>query len=266
MGNGRRNGERVLGSGHLIGFFLGVVLLCCVFYTLGYVMGRSQEASTVRAAAVDDSGTMTSPVSSPAGSIVASGNAGDQPAAAAATTDNPSGPSAASASDNEWNSLSKKTAEGPVERSAPPLPAVSMPANSHGAAVKEAGPPAGPDENLNNPSPTAPPITATPATMIRTPPPSVAAESTGRVTLPPNYQPPRIPHGAVLLQVAAVTSESDALALASVLHKKQFPAFVLTPTTDQFYRVQVGPYSDAHAAKAVHTMLDEAGFKSIIKR
>ena len=262
MANGRRNGERVLGSGHLIGLFLGVVLLCCVFYTLGYVMGRSQETSTVRAAAVDDSGTMTPPVPSSSGSIAASDNAGDQPAAAAAS---PSGASATPTGNDEWDSLSKKTGESPVERSVPPPPASLSTGNYRGGAVKEVGP-SDPDENLSKPSPTAPPITATPATMVRTPVSSVTTEASGRVALPPNYQPPRIPHGAVLLQVAAVTSESDALALASVLHKKQFPAFVLTPTSDQFYRVQVGPYSDAHAAKAVRTMLDQAGFKSIIKR
>src|ERR1700679_3466955 len=63
-GNNRRSGERVLGSGHLVGLFLAVVVLCCVFYTLGYVMGRSQEA-TVRAAMVDDTGVALAPASSP---------------------------------------------------------------------------------------------------------------------------------------------------------------------------------------------------------
>ena len=42
-GNGKRGGgERVLESRHLVGLFLGVVLLCGVFFTLGYVMGRTQ--------------------------------------------------------------------------------------------------------------------------------------------------------------------------------------------------------------------------------
>jgi septal ring-binding cell division protein DamX len=43
-GNGKRGGggDRVLESRHLIGLFLGVVLLCGVFFTLGYVMGRTQ--------------------------------------------------------------------------------------------------------------------------------------------------------------------------------------------------------------------------------
>ena len=35
-------GDRVLESRHLIGLFVGVVILCAVFFTLGYVMGRSQ--------------------------------------------------------------------------------------------------------------------------------------------------------------------------------------------------------------------------------
>ena len=46
----RGSGDRVLESRHLIGLFLGVVLLCAVFFTLGYVMGRSQYAALVHAA------------------------------------------------------------------------------------------------------------------------------------------------------------------------------------------------------------------------
>jgi DedD protein len=50
-GNGKRGGgERVLESRHLVGLFLGVVLLCGVFFTLGYVMGRTQYGGPVHAA------------------------------------------------------------------------------------------------------------------------------------------------------------------------------------------------------------------------
>src|ERR1700690_3586722 len=49
-GNGKRGGgDRVLESRHLVGLFLGVVLLCGVFFTLGYVMGRTQYAGAVHA-------------------------------------------------------------------------------------------------------------------------------------------------------------------------------------------------------------------------
>jgi hypothetical protein len=264
MANGRRNGERVLGSGHLIGLFLGVVLLCCVFYTLGYVMGRSQEAGSVRAATVEDSGTTTAPVYSAPSNVAASdGETSEVPG--------PEGPAPARpeahAANDEWNFPSKKAGDIPPHsdagRSAPSLSLA--PANPRPGATHEVGPPAGPDENLNTPSPSAPAITATPADMVRTPV-LKSGDAPGPVSLPRNYLPPRIPRGAVLLQVAAMASESDALAMASALQKKQFPAFVATPAGgDKYYRVQVGPYSDAHAAKLVRGMLDQAGFKSIIK-
>jgi cell division septation protein DedD len=40
MAEGR--GERTIGSGHLVALFLGIVVLCCVFFILGYEMGRAQ--------------------------------------------------------------------------------------------------------------------------------------------------------------------------------------------------------------------------------
>ena len=39
----------MLESRHLVGLFLGVVLLCGVFFTLGYVMGRNQFGGPVHA-------------------------------------------------------------------------------------------------------------------------------------------------------------------------------------------------------------------------
>jgi cell division septation protein DedD len=80
------------------------------------------------------------------------------------------------------------------------------------------------------------------------------------------FQPPKMLKGAVVLQIAALTHESDALAMADVLQQKKFPSFVVTPTTDNFYRVQVGPYPDQKSADAAKSALDRAGFKAIIKR
>lgn len=48
-GGKRGGGDRILESRHLIGLFLGVVLLCGVFFTLGYVMGRTQYGGSVHA-------------------------------------------------------------------------------------------------------------------------------------------------------------------------------------------------------------------------
>ena len=65
--------------------------------------------------------------------------------------------------------------------------------------------------------------------------------------------------------MAALTRESDALDLASRLQKKKFPAFVLSPQGDKYYRVQVGPYADPKAAEAARKGLEDAGFKAIVK-
>jgi cell division septation protein DedD len=77
---------------------------------------------------------------------------------------------------------------------------------------------------------------------------------------------PVIPRGHVVLQIAALTREGDAMALVEALQKKQFPAFLLAPTTGNLYRVQVGPYPDGKVADAAKKALEREGFKAITKR
>src|ERR1700730_9137853 len=72
--------------------------------------------------------------------------------------------------------------------------------------------------------------------------------------------------GGYTLQVMAVRRESDALDLAKRLLKNKFPAFVLTPQGNKYYRVQVGPYSDKKSAEAAKKSLEGAGFRAIVKR
>ena len=99
----------------------------------------------------------------------------------------------------------------------------------------------------------------TPAIVKTTVPPKTAGGSTKT----PNA--PRISGGAYTLQVSALTKEADALELATRLQKKKFPAFVLSPQGDKYYRVQVGPYTDPKAAEAARKGLEDAGFKPIVK-
>ena len=149
----------MLESRHLVGLFLGVVLLCGVFFTLGYVMGRNQFGGPVHA---ED----------------------------------------------------KRIRETPS-----PAPAATK---------------------------------SKPVASTTTPP--------GR------FQPPKMGKSSIVLQVSALTRQSDALAMADAIQQKGFPSFVVTPTTDNFYRVQVGPYADEKSADASKRALEQAGFKSIIKR
>jgi septal ring-binding cell division protein DamX len=80
-----------------------------------------------------------------------------------------------------------------------------------------------------------------------------------------NSRAPQFPGGAYTLQVAALTREADALDLAKRLQQKKFPAFVLSPQADKYYRVQVGPYADEKAAEAARKGLEGAGFNAFLK-
>jgi DedD protein len=73
---------------------------------------------------------------------------------------------------------------------------------------------------------------------------------------------PLIPNDSVVLQVAALTKQDDALIIASSLQKKHFAAYVTPPQKDKLYRVQVGPFKDQKSADAVKKGLESAGFRA----
>jgi septal ring-binding cell division protein DamX len=114
------------------------------------------------------------------------------------------------------------------------------------------------DDRLK-PLPAAPvqKLTPTPVKNVAPPKPNPA--------LPKSANAPLIPGGAYTLQVAALTKEADALDLAKRLQAKKFPAFVLSPQSDKYFRVQVGPYADQKAAELARKGLEGAGFKAIVK-
>jgi len=73
---------------------------------------------------------------------------------------------------------------------------------------------------------------------------------------------PPIPSGAVVLQVAALQKQEDALAIANSLQKKHYAAYVQIPQKDKYYRVQVGPFKDRKSADAAKKGLEGEGFKA----
>lgn len=204
---GNKRGDRVLESRHLVGLFLGVVLLCGVFFTLGYVMGRTQYDTSVHASDA-----------SPLHPAASSRNS-----AKSSAEKTPAGPAA-----SEWDFYAKK-ADDSLE--AAPKPRASRPS---AASPRSGG--------------------------------AGAEAKRGEAKLPSHVRPPRMLKNAIVLQVAALRHQGDALALADAIQQKHFPSFVLTPATDAYYRVQVGPYSSQAAAEKARRELDHQGFKSIIKR
>lgn len=214
MSSGGKRGDRVLESRHLIVLFLGIVLLCGVFFTLGYVIGHNQYDGAVHAA---EAPTASAPIIHKASKPSVSDSA-------SATTPGPA--------NSEWDFYSKN-------------------------ASNHLEPPEKPS------TATAP--TAAPANKETSAPPATT-ETAKAIPLSSRFQPPRMLKGSVVLQVAAVTHQSDAVAMADALQRKKFSAFVLAPSGDNFYRVQVGPYRDERNAESAKNALERAGFKSIIKR
>lgn len=178
--------EMVLEDRHLLGVFFAVVLLCAVFFTLGFVLGRNQVASKSAATA-------------PA----------QKPGAAAAET-----PPAA----DDLSFYQRVEGKPPAEK----LPAAK-------------------------PQPKTPAAKPTESKPAAEPPPAAAP-------------------APIYLQVAAVTQEADAKRLAAELRKLGFPALIVPPKADRFYRVQVGPFETPDLATAAQRRLEAQGYRDIIRR
>jgi cell division septation protein DedD len=109
------------------------------------------------------------------------------------------------------------------------------------------------------PSAPAPQLQQSAPVLVKSPPPPRSASSSSSKS----FSAPAVPNNGYSLQVAAMNREADALDLAKVLQKKKFPAYVLSPHGDTYYRVQVGPYADLKAADAARKGLENAGFKKV---
>ena len=227
MAAGKRSsaGERVLEGRHVIGLFFLMLLFSGVFFTLGYVMGRNQYDGQVRAA----SAHMADPVLTPKPETPKQGKSPVSTPDNSIAGEEPNAP--ATSSDWEFYHAGEKKATNDKLKAAP-------------AAVPTAGATSSASSNA---------------------PKTIATSAKSAVPAGKSAALPGIPKGSYLLQVAAVRSEGDALSLAGDLRKKKFPAFVQTPQGDQYYRVQVGPYSDQKAMQAAKKGLETAGFRAIIK-
>ena len=69
------------------------------------------------------------------------------------------------------------------------------------------------------------------------------------------------------VQVAAVSRQEDAEALVDALKKKQYPAFTTnSSSSDKFFHVQVGPFSDIKDAETMRGRLVGDGYNPIVKK
>jgi len=75
-----------------------------------------------------------------------------------------------------------------------------------------------------------------------------------------------LPTAGYSVQVAAVSKQEDAESLVDALKKKQYPASANTSSTDKFFHIQVGPFSDIKEAEAMRARLISDGYNPILKK
>lgn len=188
--------EITLGTGKLVGLFFGLVMVCAIFFGLGYSLGHKSETAAAAFSPAPVAATTAKP-----------GAAGTHPSPAA-------------------------SAESAFRADHPDQPAR--------AAVASPTPATAGDPQVT-------PVAASGGTPADAP----AAASTGSYSV----------------QVAAVSHQEDADALADALRKKQYSAAVVAGIgSDKLFHVQVGPFADIKDAEAMKTRLTGDGYNPIVKK
>ena len=233
--------EITLGAGKLLGLFLLLAAICGVFFSIGYSLGKSSG----REQAMNDQPSQVS-AAEPSSANASSSENKPSAAIAAKTEAQPTSSDEAN-SDNKSSNLTfyKAVQQNDNTQQTPektPAPAATVP----GPKVVEAAAPAK----------TAPPVTAAAAAPARAVPDVIS--HTSPVTGP----------GTIVVQIAAVSREDDAVALAGALRKKNYNVFVVNNpvNNDKFYHVQVGPFGTMAEAEAMKAKLVGEGYNPIIKR
>ncbi len=227
--------EITLGVGKLLGLFFLLAAICGVFFSIGYSLGKSSG----REQALNDQPAQVNASSDSGAAAPATG--GNNPSAAVVVKSLAS----ASAADesNAANQSSHLTFYKSVQQ------------DDDGPQVTEP----------------AQPATPTGDTKVAAAAPAEGSNAAAATAQPPvvlSHTSPVTGLGTLVVQIAAVSREDDAVALAGALRKKNYNVFVVNNpiTHDKFFHVQVGPFSTLAQAEAMKAKLAAEGYNPIIKR
>jgi len=231
--------EITLGVGKLLGLFFLLAAICGIFFSIGYSLGRSAG----REQAMNDQPQVSAASDAAPAS---SGSADGKPSAAVGKPQQQDAP--ASDSTTPQQSLTFYKA---VQQNGPEVePAATKPKTVDSAAEKDVAVPA---MAAKAPAPANAPAAASPVANN-----SDVASHTSPVTGP----------GTIVVQIAALSREDDAVSLAGALRKKNYNVFVVNNpvNNDKFYHVQVGPFDNLADAQAMKAKLVAEGYNPIIKK
>jgi DedD protein len=224
--------EITLGVGKLLGLFFLLAAICGVFFSIGYSLGKSSG----REQAAGDQPQVTVSDAAPSTSA---GEAGKPSAGVVKSQE----PVPASGDDADTANPEKKlTFYKAVQQTGT---AGQPPDEAHGTTGAHKV-----DATTEKPSPMG-----------------VEAKETKPADVAPHASPVTGP-GTLVVQIAALSREDDAVSLAGALRKKDYNVFVVNNpvTNDKLYHVQVGPFATMPEAQAMRAKLVAEGYNPIIKR
>ena len=239
---GSEDTEITLGVGRLLGLFFLLAAICGVFFSIGYSLGKSN----AREQALNDGPSRVLAAAPMAASVPA--QPGDKPSAAVTSQPEVAAPA------------QEQSSAASPQNNLTFYKAVQQDSNNHSAAPAK------------NSSPASAPLAseangAAAATAVANSAPAKQPSSQG-ATPPVSASAPVTGPGTIVVQIAALTREDDAVALAGALRKKDYNVFVVKnpAVNDKFYHVQVGPFTTLRDAEAMKARLIAEGYNPIVKR
>ena len=236
-----------IGPGKLLGLFFMLVAICGVFFAIGYSLGKT----SAREQALNDKAPLSASLSAP---VI--GESGGAKPSAVVPASNEAEPAASP--DEAKKQAPDLTFYDAVKKTDHPTAATEAAPATPGKAAQ-----AKPVE-LKTARASPPPSTNAPASSLL--PASASPRSPQTADAKPVAAP--VASGAFVVQIAAVTREEDAAALAGALRKKNYSVFVVNNPAvhDKFYHVQVGPFETMQDAEAMKAKLTGEGYNPIVKR
>jgi cell division septation protein DedD len=243
--------EITLGVGKLLGLFFLLAAICGIFFSIGYSLGRSSG----REQALNDQPSQVNAASSPDSVQASTSGSEGKPSAGVAAKADPQAPAADDANANNQQNLTFYKA---VQQNDNPTPSTEK-ASEPGHDLKAAS---------ETPQSAKTTTAAATVPVVNAPPAAGTAAAAKPAVAVISHTSPVTGPGTIVVQIAAVSREDDAVALAGALRKKNYNVFVVNNpvTNDKFYHVQVGPFSTMAEAEAMKAQLVAEGYNPIIKK
>jgi DedD protein len=217
--------ELTISSTTLLAIFFSLVLICGLFFGLGYTLGRRAPSEASQSQSAASSASDLQPSSS-----VSKPSAASQTATSTTPEPTPSDPQTTDASS------STPTTADPLDDAAQ---------NRTEPKISE----------TTTPTPQQVKLTTTP----------LPAQPAATTLTPSSIPASAIPASAIMVQIAAISNPADANVLVGALQKRGYSVTTRHTPGDSLIHVQVGPFSNRADAIAMRQKLLSDGYNAILK-